>query len=299
MQDFTYIDASLVDGVKLSSGPNNLPMLEIENRFCTATISILGGQVLSYQKKDSLQPLLFCSSKAFFAEGKGIKGGAPICWPWFGDNPRWQGAHGFARSHFWDIEAIQQDDCGVTQIDMRLPTEVIQQHSQWPFQASVKTSIRLGKWLSIELVTENLGEQDMPLTQALHTYFNVSDCRNVEVSGLENSSYLDKVVDFDRLPASGDVITFNSEVDRIYDQNIGEIRIRDLGFKRTITITSEGSASAIVWNPWIEKSKQMADFGDEDYNHMICVETANAGEDGRELKPQQSHHLRVKYSISE
>jgi len=299
MNDFNYIESMLVDGVAVVFGPGDLPMLDIDNRFCRARVSLLGGQVLSYHPKSQLQPLLFCSSNTFFEEGKGIKGGAPVCWPWFGDDARWQGAHGFARSQFWRLDGITLDDCGVVQIDMSLPSPVMAAHPQWPYAASLKTSIRLGKWLSIELVTENLGEQAMPLTQALHTYFYVCDCRQVEVHGLEHSSYLDKVVDFDRLPASGDHITFNSEVDRIYDQNVGEIQIHDLRLKRTITIKSEGSASAIVWNPWVEKSKAMADFGDDDYNRMICVETANAGEDKRDIAPHESHKLAVKYSISE
>jgi len=299
MNDFSYIAPLLVDGVDVVLGPGDLPLLDIDNRFCKASISLLGGQVLSYHPKSQSTPLLFCSEKAFFEEGKGIKGGAPVCWPWFGDDARWQGAHGFARSEFWRVDAITLDDCGVAQIDMSLPPAVMAAHRQWPYEASLKTSIRLGKWLSIELVTENLGAQPMSLTQALHTYFHVSDCRQVEVTGLEQSSYLDKVVEFDRLPASGELITFNSEVDRIYDQNVGEIQIHDLGLNRTITITSDGSASAIVWNPWLEKSKAMADFGDDEYNRMICVETANAGEDRRELAPRESHKLKVKYSISE
>lgn len=286
-----------VDGVDVVVGRGGLPEIHVANRFCKAEISLLGGQVLTFKRVADEYALLFCSENAFFQLGKGIKGGAPVCWPWFGDDPEGRGAHGFARSSLWDIEAVNSDECGVTQIDLFLPQEVFSAHPEWPYASALKTSIRLGKWLSISLETTNLSDRDMPLTQALHTYFKVGDCREVSVVGLENASYLDKVVDFARLPASGDAITFAAEVDRIYDNNVGEITLIDKSLGRTITIRSEGSGSAIVWNPWLEKAKAMADFAEHEYLDMVCVETANAGGDGRLLEAGEKHALTVIYKF--
>lgn len=288
---------SSVDGAKVIVGRGGLPEIHIENRFCQAVISLLGGQVLSYHRIGDAHPLLFCSQNAFFKLGKGIKGGAPVCWPWFGDDPEGRGAHGFARSSLWDIEAVTSAECGVTQIDLFLPQAVFASHPEWPYASALKTSIRLGKWLSISLETTNLSDRDMPLTQALHTYFKVGDCRQVSISGLENASYLDKVVDFDRLPASGEPITFAGEVDRIYDNNVAEITLTDKSLGRTIIIRSEGSGSAIVWNPWVEKARAMADFAEHEYLHMVCIETANAGEDIITLPSMGTSCLSVEYRI--
>jgi glucose-6-phosphate 1-epimerase len=287
-----------LDGVDVVLGRGDLPELHIVNRFCRAEISLLGGQVLSFQRAGDEHPLLFISDDAFFQLGKGIKGGAPVCWPWFGDDPEGRGAHGFARSAMWEVAAITTDDCGVIQVDMTLPQSVFEDHPEWPFASTLKTSIRLGKWLSISLETTNSSDHDMPLTQALHTYFCVADATRVKVLGLESSSYLDKVVDFARVDASGAPILVGGEVDRIYDNNVGNITLVDSLWQRSISITSQGSGSAIVWNPWVSKAKAMADFGDDEYQRMICIETANAADDKRVLAPGQTHVMSVEYRIS-
>lgn len=296
VSDFSYIQTMLVEGVHLVEGNGDLPMLEIDNRFCKATISLLGGQILSFQRNSDEHALLFCSQKAHFAVGKGIKGGAPVCWPWFGQSPHWQGAHGFARSAIWQVDAIVLDECGVAQIDMSLPAQVVTANSQWPYNAALRTSIRCGKWLSIELHTENLGAEPIPLTQALHTYFNVGDISQVTITGLETSSYLDNLQGLKRIDASGKDIEFTGEVDRIYDDVEGAIKIHDASFNRTITIETKGSRSAIVWNPWVEKSIAMVDFGDEEYRRMVCVETANAGDDA--VLNQNTHSILLTIKLS-
>lgn len=286
-----------VDGVSVVLGRGGLPEIHVTNRFCQAEISLLGGQALTFKRVGDEHALLFCSEQAFFEQGKGIKGGAPVCWPWFGQSDRFSGAHGFARSALWNLDAVMADDCGVTQVDMSLPAEVIAQNGQWPYRASLKTSIRLGKWLSIALTTENLGTEPIPLTQALHTYFNVGDIRQVSISGLEQSSYLDNLEGLHRKPATGEVITFAGEVDRIYDEVSCEVTLMDGSFERTITIETQGGSSAIVWNPWVDKARAMADFAEHEYQRMVCVETANAGRDERLLETGERHVLAVFYKF--
>lgn len=287
--------ADNLEGVEIVAGHGGLPEIHITNRFCRAEIALLGGQILNYHRLQDAEPLLFCSEQAFFQVGKGIKGGAPICWPWFGQSDRFSGAHGFARSALWNLDAVMADDCGVTQVDMSLPAEVIEQNGQWPYRAALKTTIRLGKWLSIELTTENLGTESIPLTQALHTYINVGDISQVSISGLEHSAYLDNLASLHRKPATNEVITFTGEVDRIYDEVSGAITVTDGSFDRTITIETQGSNSAIVWNPWVDKARAMADFAEHEYQRMVCVETANAGGDRRELAPSELHVMSVEY----
>ena len=279
--------------VSFFEGKGDLPFIRVSNRFCDAEISLLGGQILSFSRKDQTEPVLFCSDAAYFEQGKGIKGGAPVCWPWFGDHPDGLGAHGFARSNFWKVDSIERDDCEVIELVVSLPTQAFAHYPEWQ-GVRLSTKIRLGKWLTIALITENDSDKTVSLSQALHTYFQVSDCRNISIQGLEKNTYLDKPSNFQRQPASGKPITIDSEVDRIYEDVQSSVTLLDPSWNRSITLTSEGSASAVVWNPWVEKSKAMSDFGDDEYINMICIETTNAAADGRVLAPGQSHTMQVK-----
>ena len=285
-----------IDGVTFVERVAGLPEIHIENRFCEAVISLQGGQVLSYTQKADGHDLLFCSKNAYFENGKGIKGGAPVCWPWFGDHPDGLGAHGFARKTLWYVDQIAADECGVTEVTL-YTTTTPETERGWPYQAKLSTTIRLGKWLSINLSTTNLGSESLPLTQAIHTYFKVTDIKAVKVTGLESHPYYDKVQDFGLIPASHREITFSGELDRIYQGTAQPITIIDDSLARKIAITSEGSNSTIVWNPWIDKSIAMADFGDDEYHQMLCVETANAADDARQIDPGATHTLAVTYRL--
>jgi glucose-6-phosphate 1-epimerase len=284
--------ASLTE-VVFFKGKGGLPFIRVNNRFCDAEISLLGGQVLSFSRKDQIRPVLFCSEAAYFEQGKGIKGGAPVCWPWFGDHPDGLGAHGFARSNLWNVDSIERDDCEVIELVLSLPAQAFGDYPEWQ-DVRLSTKIRLGKWLTIALITENHSDKAVSLSQALHTYFQISDSRNISIEGLENNTYLDKPSNFQRQPASGKSIAIDAEVDRIYEDVQSPIKLIDRVWNRSITLSSEGSASAVVWNPWVEKSKAMSDFGDEEYINMVCIETTNAAADTRELAVGQSHTMQVK-----
>ncbi len=284
---------ALLSEVSFFQGKGGLPFIRVNNRFCDAEISLLGGQVLSFRRKDQEKAVLFCSDAAYFEHGKGIKGGAPVCWPWFGDHPEGRGAHGFARSNLWCVDSIERDDCEVIELALRLPIEAFAQYPEWQ-GVRLSTQIRVGKWLTIALITENGSDKPVSLSQALHTYFQVSDSRTISIEGLENNTYLDKPSNLQRQPATGKAIAVDAEVDRIYEDVHSPIKLIDAVWNRSITLTSEGSASAVVWNPWVEKSKAMSDFGDEEYINMVCIETTNAAADTRELAAGQSHTMQVK-----
>ena len=284
--------ASLTE-VVFFKGKGGLPFIRVNNRFCDAEISLLGGQVLSFSRKDQIRPVLFCSEAAYFEQGKGIKGGAPVCWPWFGDHPDGLGAHGFARSNLWNVDSIERDDCEVIELVLSFPAQAFGDYPEWQ-DVRLSTKIRLGKWLTIAIITENHSDKAVSLSQALHTYFQVSDSRTISIEGLENNTYLDKPSNLQRQPATGKAIAVDAEVDRIYEDVQSPIKLIDRVWNRRITLTSEGSASAVVWNPWVEKSKAMSDFGDEEYINMVCIETTNAAADTRELAAGQSHTMQVK-----
>jgi len=151
--------------------------------------------------------------------------------------------------------------------------------------------------LTVELITRNEGGEELLLTEALHTYFQVGDVRQVAVLGLDQTEYLDKVRDFERFTQSGP-IAIEGEVDRVYLNTNREVIIKDPVLGRRIHIHKRGSGSTIVWNPWIEKSEQMGDMGADGYLHMLCVESGNAFENAIVLEPGGEHRLVAEYSLS-
>jgi D-hexose-6-phosphate mutarotase len=168
--------------------------------------------------------------------------------------------------------------------------------AQWPHASVVRNTITVGQELEVELATTNTGAAPFQLGQALHTYFTVGDIRRTTVAGLEGCEYLDKVGGSVRKRQDGPV-AFTQETDRIYLGTRGCCGIVDPVLDRTILITSTGSRSTVVWNPWIEKADKMGDFGPDGHLGMVCVETANAAEDVITLAPGATHCMTAQYRI--
>lgn len=271
--------------------------IEINNARAHATISTYSGQVLSYRPKGQARDLLFVSDKAYYEEGKAIKGGIPVCWPWFGPDPEDRGrpAHGFVRNRQWQVAASESLADGSTKVVMSL-TDSDETRGIWPHPFRLNIEITVGDSLRVELVTHNSGDKPVAVSQALHTYFQVGDIGKVSVLGLEGADFIDKVDDSARKTQTGPV-TITGEVDRIYTGVTGELVIDDVSLGRKIHISSKGSSTAVVWNPWAEIAASMADLDDADYTKMICVETANAGPETIEIPAGSEYRLSAEYSI--
>jgi glucose-6-phosphate 1-epimerase len=162
----------------------------------------------------------------------------------------------------------------------------------WPYTFNLQLLLTVGPELRVELITRNPGSESFTFTGALHSYFSVSDIGQVTLYGLEDCTYLDKVEDFQAKTQQGP-ITINGETDRIYLNTTATCTLEDRGWQRRIVIAKSGSHSTVVWNPWQDKARAMADFGDEEYLGMLCVETANAAEDTVTLVPGQEHYLKA------
>jgi glucose-6-phosphate 1-epimerase len=157
--------------------------------------------------------------------------------------------------------------------------------------------VTVGKALTVTLVTQNLGETAFTISQALHTYFQIGDIQQVQVLGLDGTTYLDKTDGGTEKPQVG-AVTIGQEVDRVYlGVSAAELAIVDAQLNRQISIQSQGSKTAIVWNPWVEIAKSMADLADEDYRQFICVETANAANDLVTIAPGGEAQLVVVYKL--
>lgn len=266
-----------------------MQLIEIKNELGSAIVSLMGAHVISYQKANS-EDILWMSDKSYMEYGKPIRGGIPVCWPWFGPHPdaeRKLPSHGLGRIAIWDVKEKTECPDGSSKLVMtlsgsRLPDE---------FSAlDAEIEIIVDSSLKINLKTTNNGEKDYALTEALHTYFNVADCTKLHVEGLKNTAYIDKV-DGGIEKMQTENVRIGEEVDRIYMNTVAACTLVDEVTNRKVEISKKGSTSTVVWNPWVKKSIAMPDFGDEEYHTMICVETVNAGKDVITLKKGESHTL--------
>jgi glucose-6-phosphate 1-epimerase len=270
----------------------------IRNEHATATVSLYGGQVLSWQPRAARHDVLFLSEQAYYQPGKAIKGGIPVCWPWFGADPQGRGrpAHGFARISPWEVVKTALLDSGETQLTLGLQCND-RTRAWWDGDIAAQLEIVVGTTLRLALTTFNRGERPVELTQALHTYFAVGDIGAATVHGLEDRSYLDKT-DAGQVKLQAGAVTIAAEVDRIYTGVERDLEIHDAAWHRMIHIHATGSRSAVVWNPWQSVAAAMADLGDEDYRRMLCVETTNAGPDVVHIAPGGTWTLGVEYDLS-
>ncbi|MDJ1170484.1 D-hexose-6-phosphate mutarotase [Roseofilum sp. BLCC_M154] len=280
--------------VSNSEENTDFPLIQVENDFAKATISLYGGHILSFQPVTESEDLLFLSEKAILQSGKAIRGGIPVCWPWFGPHPEQSNlpSHGFVRNRFWSVLSTATTPEGETHIQLGL-TDTPDTRELWPHAWELVMDIMVGDTLTVGLMTRNRGNQPFTITQALHTYFRVGSIHGVRILGLDRTDYIDKVDGGAQKHQSG-VVEITSEVDRIYTNVPAQLIVDDSRWKRQIRLTSEGSNSAVVWNPWSEKAAKFADLDDEDYLKFVCVETTNAGPDQIRVFPGNEHRLQVK-----
>lgn len=246
-----------------------------EPQGASAVIHLYGGQVTSW-KNNRGDELLFLSSKANFKPPKAIRGGIPICFPQFSNLGSLE-QHGLARNRLWSIDPNPPPPPvnGIkTFVDLILkPSE--EDLKVWPHSFEFRLRIALGfANLTVTSRIRNTDTKPFTFTFALHTYFSVSDISEVRVEGLETLDYFDNLQNKERFTEQGDAITFDSEVDRVYLSTPTKIAVIDHEKKRTFVLRKEGLPDAVVWNPWDKKSKSIADFGDDDYKRMVCVEAA-------------------------
>ncbi|MFY9142302.1 D-hexose-6-phosphate mutarotase [Sulfuricurvum sp.] len=283
--------------VTFKEGPEGFPIALITTPHATAAITPYGAHLLSYAFASDPEDLLFLSDKAIFKEGTPIRGGVPICWPWFGPDPQSLGRsdHGLARTRMWNVissDLLADQECSIT---FEL-TDTPELFALWPHRFRLTLRLTVGKTLTMELTTQNRGDTPLELTQALHPYFAVGDVTHTNITGLEGYNYLDKTDNSCEKSQEGPII-IDAETDRVYPFDGDDIVIHDEALNRQICIKCEGSRSAIVWNPWIRVCEEKADLSSDDYRKTVCVETANAGNDIITLLPGESHTLKVVYSL--
>lgn len=268
--------------------PNGFEYIEVKNGVAEAKIALQGAHLFHYARVGK-EPILWLSEVSDFEKGKAIRGGVPICWPWFGFNKdKALPQHGFARISMWEFVCSNELDEKTTVLTFKL-TNSEKTLQIWHYKFELELRITISDKLTMELKTTNRDEKEFKLTQALHTYFAVSHISDVAILGLDKKPYLNALT-YKNEEQEGD-ITFNEEVDRVYQDVDDEIVLRDKN--REIHIKNQGSSSVVVWNPWIEKTKRMSAMQENAYEYMLCIESANAFDDARAIKSQESHSLKA------
>ncbi|MCK0154777.1 D-hexose-6-phosphate mutarotase [Alcanivorax sp. S6407] len=277
---------------------------QIRHRGQTLVVAEQGAQVLEYRLDDE-PPILWLSDQAAYETGTGIRGGVPVCWPWFGGlafNPEVlqqqydlsdPPAHGMVRTIPWIVTDQQQDN---EVVELVLQPDPAHLPDSCPaVQATLK--IRLDNTLTLTLKNENRGDHAVTISQALHSYFAVSDSRHVTLQGLDQKPYVDAMDDWHSHRQSGP-LTFRDETDRLYLQLGNTLHIDDPGWQRRISLTTSGSHSAVIWNPWIEKSQRLSQFANDAWQRMLCIETARVLDDVLTLAPEEHHDMSVRFMTS-
>ncbi len=290
------IDYGIGEQIKFVKGKGKLPFISIKNQSATALISLHGGQILSFKPVKVEEDLLFLSSKSYYVDGKAIRGGVPVCWPWFGPDPKGlqRPNHGFVRSHLWTVVNTATTDTE-TKVSLQF-LERYKKEKTWRQPFALTLEITIGTTLGLNLITHNTGDKPFSITQAFHSYFHVGDIDQVKVSGLEGRNYFDKL-DQGTEKSQACTLTPSEEIDRIYTDVKNELMIDDPVFKRKIQISSPNNETVVVWNPGQKTSRTIADLKNKAYKQFICVETGNIAFDLINIPADGEHSLLTTFEI--
>jgi glucose-6-phosphate 1-epimerase len=279
-------------------GNGGLTRIVIAAPQSRAEVYLLGGHVTHWQPAGG-QPVIWLSQKSNFAIGQPIRGGVPVCFPWFGPLEGAAGSplHGYVRLIPWDVESVDALADGSVAIGLWIkfhqPTV-----PGWPGNFELHYRITVGAELTMSLEARNCQDQPLTVTEALHTYLCVSDVRNVSVTGLAGREYVDKVDGGARKRQGAQPVAFEGETDRAYLNALRTCVVRDAGLGRRVGVSKSGSASTVVWNPWVDKARKMPDFGDDEWPGMVCIETANALSNAVTIPPLGTHTMEARISVA-
>ncbi|MDO5534748.1 MAG: D-hexose-6-phosphate mutarotase [Propionibacteriaceae bacterium] len=258
-----------------------------------------GAHVWSWQP-DGAAPVIWMSAKSQFADGQPVRGGVPICFPWFGPGRAGDQLpiHGFGRLNTWHLADVKDtlDRDGRLIVAYTLDNAMTGEQPDWPhrYEASLIAKFT-PEYLGLTLEVTNTGQSHVPLDGALHTYLAVGDVRQVKVTGLDGAEYFDKVTG-NTETQSGDV-TIEGETDRVY-RSTGEVVVEDPVLGRKLIIAKSGSANTVIWNPGADKAAALEDFGDDEWQGMLCIEAANALADQLTLRPGETHTLKQRVTLA-
>ena len=286
-----------VPGLTFAAGEGGLTVARVRTELAEADVYLHGAHVTHYRPGDAAAPVLFLSRSAVFAPDKAIRGGIPICFPWFGGGGPTPGspAHGFARTSEWALTGARRDGGDVV---LTLSLEAGDAtRPLWPFAFRFDYTLRVGRELHLSAQVTNTDDAAFDYELALHTYLRVGDVRDVVLRGLAGCEYVDQLAGDATFTQAGEP-AIDGEIDRIYQGQTADVTATDPLLRRAMTVQKSGGDSTILWNPHVEKAKRMSDFGDDEWKQMLCVESAAVRAGRVALAAGASHALRVTLSAS-
>jgi len=288
---------SIPEVAQILAGRGGLAKIHITSPAANAEIYLHGAHVTSWQPKGE-DEVIFLSGRSHWEDGHPIRGGVPICFPWFrgkADNPQ-APAHGFVRTKAWDLESITLNpDTSVTVVCSTASDESTRRW--WPHAFRLTHRIRIGRALRLELLVANVGESEFRFEEALHTYFHVGLAQRTQVRGLDGVAYLDNTDNNRRKTQSG-ALTFTRTTDNAYLNTTSPVELVDPVVGRVVTTSKDNSASTVVWNPWREGAAAIADLGDEEWQKMVCVEASNVLECAATVGPGEEHLMAATLTVA-
>lgn len=264
----------------------DLNYLHVSNKVSEAKIALQGAHIFHFQTKGK-KPLLWLSESAYFEHGRAIRGGIPICWPWFGPHPTDSCLpnHGFVRTALWEhikTEEISQNETVVTLVLRSSPQSL----KLWPHLFELTLEISISSELKLTLITKNIDLKAFNITQALHTYLSIDDINETYIDGLDNKAYYNKVNDsYNNIQVGR--LYFVGETDRIYQAIDSAVSIHE--DDKLLQVKTEGSQTVVIWNPAEELAAKMPDLSD--HKTMLCIESANALDEALIIQPNDTHKL--------
>jgi glucose-6-phosphate 1-epimerase len=278
-------------------GNGGLQKVRVESPNADGEIYLHGAHVTSW-KPAGEKEVLFLSSQSRWEDGHAIRGGVPICFPWFGgkaNDPK-APAHGFVRTKAWQLESISQIEEGIR---VGMFTESNEDTKQWwPADFHLAYQVTFASELTLELEVTNTGKNSLRFEEALHSYHRVENILKARVMGLDMVPYLDKM-DLNRKKTQIGDIVIASETDRVYMDTPNAIELEDPGLRRRTQVAKENSLTTVIWNPWVQKAYSMSDLGNDDWMRMICIETSNVAEFAVELGQGERHTMKATISVGD
>ena len=281
---------------EIQEGKGGLSCVRVSSSSALGEIYLHGAHVTSWRPNCGKE-ILFVSSRSEFKDGKAIRGGIPICFPWFGpkQDDRSASSHGFVRTRPWHLKSI---DASATDVTVTMFTESdLDTKRWWNFDFRIEHRVRFGADLQSDLVVVNTGNTPLTFEAAQHTYFRVENIQQVQISGLEGTRYLDKVDSGSEKLQEG-VIEFREETDRVYLNTLNAVTLSDVSRNQNCVVEKNGSRNTVIWNPWAEKAQALPDLADDEYRVMVCAETACIGEAAVTLEPNDQHTMTSLYRVS-
>ena len=281
------------NALRITTGAGGLPCIDIATAACTARVYFHGAHITSWKPAGQERDVLWLSGKSAFEAGKAIRGGVPVCFPWFGPNAEHAEfpMHGFARLLPWELEATRLGDKGKAALVLLLKSSA-ETRKYLPYEFEVRHRITFGDQLISKLEVANTGAVPFSFEEALHTYFTLGEAPRVFITGCEAVAYIDKA-DGRKIKTQEGPVTFTGETDRVYLATKRTNHLYDPVLKRLVTIQKTDSEDTVIWNPWTAKAKALADFGDDEWKSMCCIETANVGEHRVSVASGSFHQVRV------